>query len=295
MRVLASSDIFLQPTRTSYLATRFSRKFRERPARAWAVASLAFMNRSLTFLPDSLQENNYTNPIDITQSAAFKCVGQVPWELFEKNPMFRQMFDDAMEQQDDLPDALIVDHQVDWEGMLGGVSAGELAFVDVGGGSGHALVKLKQQLGDKLKGKLLLQDQPGAVETAKQGLGKGPNPPFECVPINFFTDSPVPGARVYHIRRCLHDWSDDKCEIILKNVRAAMKPGYSRLLIHEFVLPVVGAEQREVLFDLLMMCLTGAERDEAQWEHLMGKAGFKIVKIWKAKVGHMAVIEAEVA
>jgi hypothetical protein len=295
MRVLASSDIFLQPTRTSYTATRFSRKFRERPARAWVAASLAFMNRSLTFLPESLQENNYINPVDITKSAAFKTVGQIPWELFEKSPEFRQMFDDAMEQQDDLPDALIVDHQVDFEGMLGNVPADGIAFVDVGGGSGHALVKLRQRLGDKLKGKLILQDQPKAVETAQKGLGKGPSPPFDCVPINFFTDSPVLGARVYHIRRCLHDWSDDKCEIILSNIRAAMKPGYSRLLIHEFVLPVVGAEQREVLFDVLMMCLTGVERDELQWENLLGKAGFKIAKIWRARIGHMAVIEAEIA
>lgn len=65
----------------------------------------------------------------------------------------------------------------------------------------------------------------------------------------------VQGAGVYHIRRCLHDWSDTTCERILRNIRNATKPGYSQILIYEFVLPVVGAEQkqRKVLFDILMM------------------------------------------
>ena len=74
-----------------------------------------------------------------------------------------------------------------------------------------------------------------------------------------------------------------------------MKPGFSKVLIHEFVLPVKDAEAREVLFDMLMMCLSGAERDEKQWEALLSRSGLRIVKIWRAQVGHMGIIEAEIA
>ncbi|KAJ5488051.1 O-methyltransferase family 2 [Penicillium expansum] len=37
-----------------------------------------------------------------------------------------------------------------------------------------------------------------------------------------------------------HNWSDDVCEIILARVKEAMKPGYSRLLINENVVPNTG-------------------------------------------------------
>ena len=57
-----------------------------------------------------------------------------------------------------------------------------------------------------------------------------------------------------------------------------MRPSYSRLLDHEFVLPVVGAEQREVLVDMLMTRGIRADRDEARWESLLERSGLKIAE-----------------
>ena len=245
-------------------------------------------------LPTALAEDGYRNPEDPAAAAMTKAFGgKSLWKMIDKDDNARLMFDAAMEQQDDLPDEMIPDEGVDWLGMLGDVPVGDVALVDVGGGSGHAMLKIAEKTNGRIPGRFVLQDQKRAIEAVQREEEKGRKHPFECLEIDFFKEPPINGARVYHIRRCLHDWSDSKCEQILHNIRKAMKPGFSRLLICEFVLPVVGAQQREVLFDILMMCLTGAERDEAQWEALLARCGLKIVKIWRAKIGHMAIIEAE--
>ncbi|KIW72672.1 hypothetical protein PV04_00850 [Phialophora macrospora] len=301
MRALASAGIFTQPCRTSYTATRLSRKFRERAARSWTPASLFFMNKMSINLPEALAQDDYRNPEDPATAAMTKTFGMPIWEMLEQNDTARLMFDAAMEQQDDLPSEMLPDGEIDWVGMLGDVPAGDVAFVDVGGGSGHFILKILNATSTTttsgtIVGRFVLQDQKRAVAAAAAGAAAqiaARNPPVECMEHDFFEEQPIRGARVYHIRSCLHDWSDSRCERILRHIRAAMAPGYSRLLIHEFVLPVVGAEQREVLFDILMMCLTGMERDETQWESLLERSGLRIVKIWRARVGHMAIIEAE--
>ena len=99
---------------------------------------------------------------------------------------------------------------------------------------------------------------------------------------DFFTPQPIKGAKYYHLRRVLHDWNDRPNIKILEATRAAMidTSDYSRLLIKEFVLPDVGAGFSESMVDLIMMQVCdGMERTESQWHELLGKTGFKIVKI----------------
>ena len=103
------------------------------------------------------------------------------------------------------------------------------------------------------------------------------------------------GARWYHLRRVLHDWPDAECHEILRSTASAFTRGHSTLLITEFVLPDSGCGPGEALVDLSMMVLNGMERSETQWHELLGKAGFRIMKIWKAEMGSTATIEAELA
>lgn len=50
------------------------------------------------------------------------------------------------------------------------------------------------------------------------------------------------GARVYFFHHILHDWPDKECVSILENVIKAMVPGYSKLLIHELIVPETNAD-----------------------------------------------------
>ena len=84
------------------------------------------------------------------------------------------------------------------------------------------------------------------------------------------------------MRYILHDYSDSKCSEILKHVVDAMTPGYSKLLIFEFILPDVGAPLFPSLLDINMMALlSGMERTETQWKELLGSVGLEVVEFWK--------------
>jgi len=101
------------------------------------------------------------------------------------------------------------------------------------------------------------------------------------------------GARWYHLRRVLHNWSDPDCCRVLIQTKAAFTPGFSKLLIQENVLPNRGCPKRGALGDIAMMQHTGMERSEDQWRQLLSQAGFEILRIWWAELGTTAIIEAD--
>lgn len=75
----------------------------------------------------------------------------------------------------------------------------------------------------------------------------------------------------------MHDWADDKCLTILKNVTSVMKKGYSNLIIEDFILPMTGCHLLPAMWDMQMMAMLSAmERNENQWRELLGKAGLEI-------------------
>lgn len=94
---------------------------------------------------------------------------------------------------------------------------------------------------------------------------------------------------------CLHDWPDQECEKILGRVKEAMKPGYSKILINENVIPTTNAWWESTALDINMMALLSAqERTDADWQQLIEKrAGLKIVKIWSGGRGVESLIEVE--
>jgi hypothetical protein len=70
----------------------------------------------------------------------------------------------------------------------------------------------------------------------------------------------------------------------------------SVLLINENTLPKVGASSFSVSLDINMMNIFAAlERTEKQWVDLLERAGFRVVKIWRANydgVGSNMLFEA---
>lgn len=75
-----------------------------------------------------------------------------------------------------------------------------------------------------------------------------------------------------------------------------MTPGYSKLLINEYVVPDFGASRPMTSMDWLMMALGAVkERTEKQWRELLQQAGLKVTGIWIYEQGTESLIEAEVA
>lgn len=111
------------------------------------------------------------------------------------------------------------------------------------------------------------------------------------------SDNSVPiGARAYYMHSVLHDWPDEKCIEILKNIVPAMKPGYSKILINENVIPETNAYWETTSLDIIMMSdFASSERTAGNWHSLVEAAGLKISKIWTVQRGVESLIECELA
>ncbi|KAJ5693890.1 hypothetical protein N7536_004302 [Penicillium majusculum] len=162
-------------------------------------------------------------------------------------------------------------------------------LVDIGGNVGHDLERF-QSRHPNAPGKLILQDLPMMIDQIKEL-----DPAIIRMGYDFHDEQPVKGARAYYIHSTLHNWSDDVCEIVLTRVKEAMKPGYSRLLLNENVIPSIGAHWETTGLDMMMLTLFSAEeRTSAAWYDLIERrAGLKIVKIWDGGKGVESVIECE--
>lgn len=74
-----------------------------------------------------------------------------------------------------------------------------------------------------------------------------------------------------------------------------MKPGYSKFIIHEHVIPPTNQNHEQTALDHIMMTLFASkERSAAQWSDLLEKkVGLKIVKIYSGINGVESVVECE--
>lgn len=89
------------------------------------------------------------------------------------------------------------------------------------------------------------------------------------------------GARAYYTHRVLHNWADPQARRILQNVKEAMRPGYSRLLLNETILPSTGCSSFDAAGDMNMMgILGGLKRTTLQWMQLLVSVDLKVEKIW---------------
>ncbi|CAJ2510507.1 Uu.00g133160.m01.CDS01 [Anthostomella pinea] len=150
-------------------------------------------------------------------------------------------------------------------------SDGSAFLVDIGGSTGHDIEEFLQKH-PNAPGRLILEDLPvviGQIESLDEKI--------ERVPHDFYTEQPV-------------------CMKVLARITEAMKPGYSKLLINENVIPGRNAAWEATGLDILMMTLLAAkERTEQDWHDLLGAAGLKINKIWTVANGTESLIECELA
>ena len=184
-----------------------------------------------------------------------------------------------------------VDHVPVKQLLLDGASedTDAVLMVDVGGGIGRD-IELFHQAFPNAPGRLILQDSEAVVQQAKSR-----NIPFvESTIHDFFTPQPIKGARSYYIHSVLHDWPLDKAITILSHIADAMKPGYSKLLIHDSVVLDVGADWEITGLDLTMLSNFAAkERTEGEFVELLDRSGLELVKIWTFDQGAPSIIEAQ--
>ncbi|KAL4931010.1 S-adenosyl-L-methionine-dependent methyltransferase [Aspergillus undulatus] len=294
MKHIAAMGVITETGRDEYRSTGFSKVLTvEKYSDAFPLMTSRF-TKGILALPEFLEKTNYQNPTSATDTA-FQLGYNTKMGFFghvQQEPVTARRFNNHMgvyaqgRKRWMDPGFYLVQEQL-IEGTQ--ISKDDVLLVDVGGSFGHDLLDFRRKWPD-VPGRLVLQDLPEVVSSVKDKY-----PDIEVMGHNFFTEQPIKGARAYYMHSVLHDWPDSNCEKILANIVAAMKPGYSKLLVNENVIPDTGAYWETTSLDLIMMQIGSGERTERQWHSLLESAGLKITKIWTAQRGVESLIECELA
>jgi O-methyltransferase domain len=188
------------------------------------------------------------------------------WEVRADDPDLNRLFNAAMSALSTGAIPAIVD----------GYDFGAFQrLVDLGGGNGTLLAALVRAH-PRLNG--VLFDLPHVVAGATPELASADLAArVEIVAGNFLTD-PIPaGADCYVLKSVLTDSDDDEVRLILARVHDVMSTT-SRALIIDGVVPTIGGEPSEALFDLNMLVLTGGRnRTLEEWTELSAAARLRVV------------------
>lgn len=204
------------------------------------------------------------------------------WQYFEDNPKQEEQFGRAMTAVD----------------SMGAMAMAEDApfhkfqrIIDIGGSLGHFLHKILMKNPNKSG---ILFDRPQVIANARplwfdnDGVyHDGTTGRIQLVEGDFFNPKDIPLAQaghVYLMRITLHDWNDQDCLQILKNLRQRMMGSdNATLLIGESAMPDRDTVGAPILYrsDMVMLSAFGdaLDRTPRMWKELLNKAGFDIVAL----------------
>ncbi|KAI1081430.1 S-adenosyl-L-methionine-dependent methyltransferase [Whalleya microplaca] len=294
VRLLGAANILEETGEDRYKSTDFSLSIGDK--NALIAESIQFRTHhwadSARNLPGYLAKTDYREPLD-SKNNNYTDAFPERLTFFERclsNPAYQESFSGLM--------TMWAKYKKPWPefydttSLLEGadLSDGGVFVVDMGGHHGVDLIRVLDKHPDLPVGSLVLQDLSEVVVDATV-----PDK-IKVMPHSFFDPQPVKGSRAYYFHAVFHDWPDNVAIQILKNMAVAMKPGYSKLLINDVVIPPTGISTVQAAMDCGMMAsLAAYERTEAMWIKLINEAGFKIIKIWKDGRGNESLLEAELA
>jgi hypothetical protein len=169
-------------------------------------------------------------------------------------------------------------------------------FVDIGGGTGHAIAAILAANPELPASGFVLQELPEVIASAQKSGTLPSGVQYQAH--DFLRENPVKGAKAYHFRACLHDWPDVTCVRMLKCVASAMARD-SRLLIAEALLPEDPRDDMGGLMgiqDMLMLCIGGKERTAEGFGKIVKEAGLVVESVWEGDgTGRFVVVECRLA
>lgn len=200
------------------------------------------------------------------QTAFVEAFGMPIFDYMSKNPDRGAIFDKAMTGH----------HGVETDPMLDAYDFSSFnEIVDVGGGNGGVLIgTLTRHPG--LKG--VLFELPKVADRARAAIENAGLQDRCRVEGGSFLESVPAGADLYLMRHVLHDWRDEDAAKILRNCRAAMRPG-GKIVVVEIVVPAGNDPSFAKWMDLMMITYGGKERSEKQYRQLFSDAGYQLTRV----------------
>lgn len=197
--------------------------------------------------------------------------GQEVFDYFPAHPEAAEIFNNAMTNMSTGTAPAIVE-ALDLTGIN--------TIADIAGGHGYLLSQILKANPD-VKG--VLFDMPSVIEGAASLLEKeGVAERVEKVSGDFFASVPS-GADAYIMKHIIHDWNDEQCVTILKNIYSAMNEN-GKVLIVEVVVPTGNEPHFSKIMDLEMLVSPGGvERTDEEYKELLAAAGFCLTRIIPTK------------
>ncbi|XP_068720759.1 acetylserotonin O-methyltransferase-like [Montipora capricornis] len=151
---------------------------------------------------------------------------------------------------------------------------------DLGGNSGYMAYTLCQYYPDM---KITVCDFQSVVDSAphfKPSLEDCPNQANVSFVAGDFFKPNLPKADLYVLSRVIHDWPDDKVDIILSNVYNCLPSGGGLLVVELTLDDDKTGPLKALLQSLLVLVIAkGKERSGKEYKELLGKHGFVDVQI----------------
>jgi len=201
------------------------------------------------------------------ESAFDHIFGMGPWQYRAQNPQSAKVFDEAMTSLTGVFNAAV----------LSSYSFSRFnMIVDVGGGNG-SLLSAVLEANPGVRG--VLFDLPRVIEKAAQRIAtSGLRDRCQAISGDAFASVPA-GGDAYILSRVIHDWDDERAIAILRNCRRAMVED-GKLLLIEGIVEARNRPDISKFVDRTMLVLSGGrERTAAEYESLLGAAGFNLTQI----------------
>jgi hypothetical protein len=217
--------------------------------------------------------------VETGQPAWGKVHGAEVFEYFAAHPEQAEIFNRAMTDMS-VNTAPAVIEAYDFSGFR--------TLADIAGGHGFLLSQVLKA-NPQLKG--ILFDMPQVIEGASALLEKeGVAARVERKAGSFFEAVPA-GADAYMMKHIIHDWDDERCIRILRNINEVMNPEGKVLLI-EMVVPEGNEPHFSKIIDLEMLVSPGGvERTAEEYRELLAAAGLRLTRIVPTK-SPFSIIEA---
>lgn len=208
--------------------------------------------------------------------------GEDVWAWRGKHPDEGALFDRAMTAQSAGVGRAVAD-AFDFSGSS--------VVADIAGGAGSLLAGVLRA-NPQLRG--ILFDQPSVV--GRELEVQAPDLADRCAIVggDFFEAVPA-GADVYVLKAILHDWEDPESIAILRNIRAAMPPSGTLLVVER----VVGPPNEDLegrLSDLHMLVMPGGrERTRDEWTRLLAQGGFRLDDVRPLRMAWQLIVATPAA
>ena len=150
------------------------------------------------------------------------------------------------------------------------------SICDVGGGQGAFLLQILANY-PHIEG--IVADLPGAALSAEKAIaGADLDDRCQAIPYDFFKEAP-PVCDAYFLVNVLHDWEDEICCRILKNISRSMNFS-TRLWILEYLLEPGPDFSVAKLLDIEVLVMGGGrERSVDEYKTLLESVGLAVSRV----------------